>query len=244
MIALLSATWDEISRLNKDLQITEEGASGELKYKIGELYGQSVVIAVAGVGIRRARAGAGFIIQKFKPRLIICAGLGGALSPDLRVGDIVLGESVISFRKNETKELYFDFSIPENEFKKGALLTESRFIHEPQEKKRLFDGSNALVVDMETWGVAEAARQSKTPVASVRAVSDEAHERLPDMGAIYNSLGNLDLGKGFPYFILNPSLFYPYVRFRYGNSKKASCSLHNFLAVLIPKLSNLHDLNN
>ena len=99
MIALLSATWDEISRLKRDIQVSEEGADGELKYKVGDLYGRSVVIAVTGVGIRRARVGTSFIIQKFKPRIIISAGLGGALSPDLKVEDIVLGESVISLRK-------------------------------------------------------------------------------------------------------------------------------------------------
>ena len=85
MIALLSATWDEIILLKRDVQVADEGANGELEYKIGELYGQPVVIAVTGVGIRRARAGTSFIIQKFKPCIIICAGLGGALSPDLKV---------------------------------------------------------------------------------------------------------------------------------------------------------------
>jgi len=243
LIALLSATWDEISLLKRDIQVAEEGASGELKYKIGELYGQSVVIAVTGVGIRRARTGTSFIIQKFKPLLIVYAGLGGALSPDLKVGDIVLGESVFSLRKNETKELFNDISLVGVEYKKGAFLTESRFINKPEEKKRLFEISSALVVDMETWGVVEAVGQSGIPVASARSVSDESHEKLPDMGAIYNSLGNLDYRKSFPYFISNPSLFYPYLRFRFGNSKKAASSLSDFLAVLVPKFADLYDLN-
>jgi adenosylhomocysteine nucleosidase len=172
LIALLSATWDEVTLLKKDIQVAEEGADGELKYKIGELYGQSVVMAVTGVGIRRARTGASFIIQKFKPRIIICAGHGGALSPDLKVGDIILGESVISLRKNEKKLLFSDLPFSEIDCKKGALLTESRFVHKPEEKRSLFEASGALAVDMETWGVVEAAGQSGIPVASVRSVSD------------------------------------------------------------------------
>jgi len=236
LIALLSATWDEIILLKRDVQVADEGANGELEYKIGELYGQPVVIAVTGVGIRRARAGTSFIIQKFKPRIIICAGLGGALSPDLKVGDIVLGESVISLRKNEAKELYSDLPFSEIECKKGALLTESRFINKPEEKKRLFEASSALSVDMETWGVVEAAVQSGIPVASVRSVSDESHENLPDMGAIYANNGEVDIEKASDYLLSDPSLIAPYFKFRFKNSPRAANSLYEFLSSLIPNL--------
>ena len=64
-----------------------------------------------------------------------------------------------------------------------------------KKKRRLFNLSRALVVDMETWGVIEAAQQSETPVASIRAVSDEADEQLPDMAAIYSTNGELDSKK-------------------------------------------------
>jgi len=236
VIALLTATWDEVTLLKKDIQVAEEGASGDLEYKIGELYGQSVVIAMMGVGIRRARTGASLIIQKFKPHIIICAGHGGALSPDLKVGEIVLGESVISLRKNETKELFSNLPFSEIECKKGALLTESRFINKPEEKRRLFEASNALAVDMETWGVVEAAGQSGIPVASVRSVSDESHERLPDMGEIYGSNGELDLEKTDLYFKSAPDLISPYLKFRFKSLPRASNSLSKFLSSLIPNL--------
>lgn len=236
MIALLSATWDEITLLKRDVQVTEEGSNGELKYRIGELSGQPILLAVAGVGIRRARTGTSFVIQKFKPRIIISAGFGGALSPDLKVGDIVIGESVISLRKNEKKELFSDLPFSEIEYNKGALLTESRFINKPEEKKRLFKASNALVVDMETWGVVEAALQSGIPVASIRSVSDESHEELPDMGAIYGNNGEVDIDKASAYFLSGPSLIAPYFKFRFKNSPRASQSLSKFLSSLIPNL--------
>ncbi len=236
MIALISATWDEITLLKRDVQVSDEGANGELEYKIGELCGQPVVIAATGVGIRRARAGASFIIQKHKPKIIICAGLGGALSPDLKIEDIVLGESVISLRKNEIKELYSDLPFSEIGYKKGALLTESRFIHKADEKRRLFESSGALSVDMETWGVAEAAAQSGIPVASVRSVSDESHENLPDMGAIYGNDGEVDIEKASDYFMSDTSLIAPYFKFRFKNTPRASASLCEFLVTIIPNL--------
>jgi len=236
LIALLSANWDEISQLKKDIKITEEGGNSELHYKIGDLYSCSIIITVTGVGIKRARSATSYIIQKFKPTLIVFGGFGGALSADLKVGDIVLGESVASLKRNESQTLQSDFSLPEIEFKKGSLLTESWFINEPDQKKRLLDSTGALVVDMETWGVVEAARQSGTPVASVRAVSDEADERLPDMAAIYSESGELDVMKAELYFKENPELLAPYLKFRLNSTPKASDSLCQFLHHLVKNL--------
>ena len=236
MITLLTATWDEIRLLKKNILVSNRGASGDLEYVLGDLYGQSILAAETGVGIRRARAGASFVIQKFKPSLIIFGGFGGALISDLNVGDIILGESVISLKKNETKELYSDFSLTNEDFLKGRILTESRFINEPDQKKKLFEASNALVVDMETWGALEAARQSKTPVASVRAVSDESKEQLPDMAALYGANGELDFIKADQYFKAHPNLMTPYLKFRFKNTPLASDSLSKFLSVLIASL--------
>lgn len=236
MIALLTATWDEIRHLKQDINVSEQGCSGELTYILGEMSGQSIITAETGVGIRRARAGASFVIQKFKPSLIILAGFCGALSSDLNVGDIILGESVISLKKNEAKELYSDFSCSEADYIKGRILTESRFINEPEEKKRLPEQSNALVVDMETWGVAEAARQSKTPVVSVRAVSDDSKERLPDMAALYGSDGKFDFDKAEHYFKAHPDLMTPYLKFRFKNTSFASDSLSKFLHNVVSDL--------
>ena len=236
MIALLTATWDEIRLLKREIQNSEQGTNGDLEYLLGDLHSQSIVAAETGVGIRRARAGTSFVIQKFKPSLIVVGGFGGALSSDLDVGDIILGESVISLKKNEAKELYSDFSLTDEDCVKGRILTESRFINEPDQKKKLFEASNALVVDMETWGVLEAARQSKTPVASVRAVSDESKEQLPDMAALYGANGELDFIKADQYFKAHPNLMTPYLKFRFKNTPLASDSLSKFLSVLIASL--------
>lgn len=233
MIALLTAKWDEIRLLKQDMQVSETGKNDSLEYALGELYGQSAVIAETGVGIRRARSGASFVIQKFKPSLILVTGFGGALSSELNVGDIVLGKEVYSLKRNETIELQNDISLSKDKFKEGRILTESRFISEPDEKIRLFEESNALVVDMETWGVAEASRQTNIPVMLVRAVSDKVDESLPDMASIYNSSGEFDFEKADIYFKENPDLITPYLKFRYTNTPNASDSLCKFLKELI-----------
>ena len=233
MIVLLSANWDEINQLKNDIESTDTASGSELDYKIGELCGKEVVAAITGVGIKRARTATSLVIQQFKPSLIIYGGFGGALRPDLRVGDVIVGSSVLSLKKKENRSLYDNFSIPAVEYIRGKLLTESRFINEPDEKKRLYESTDALAVDMETWGVVEAALQSKTPVASVRVISDEADELLPNMSAIYSSNGELDSKKAEEYFRAYPGLLSPYLKFRITNTPRAQESLCTFLVHLV-----------
>ncbi len=237
MLALLSANWDEINQLKNDIESTDEASGSELDCKIGELYGKKAVFAVTGVGIKRARAATSLVIQQFKPGLIIYGGFGGALSPDLRVGDVIVGSSVTSLKKKENRSLYHDFSISGLEFISGKLITESRFfVNKPDEKKRLYDSTGALAVDMETWGVLEAASQSNTPVGSVRVISDEADELLPNMAAIYSSNGELDSKQAEEYFRAYPELLTPFLKFRFTNTPRAQESLCRFLCHLITNL--------
>jgi len=236
MIAILSALPDEIKGLRLRIRTLEEGAYGDTRYMIGSFGGGDVLIGSTGVGIRRARAGAGFVIGRYKPRVIISAGLGGGLCGTLSVGDIVLGESVMSLRKGECMKLHLPVPGPEVAHRRGGILTENRFVNDPGLKRELFGKSGALAVDMETWGVAETALKGAVPVMSVRSVSDEAHERLPDLGVIYGTSGRLVVRKALPYFLLRPSLLSPYLRFRYRSYKKAVTTLNTFLEALLDQM--------
>ena len=237
MIAILSALPNEIGKLKADFRSSGGEHTKNIQLGTGELYGQEVLLGHTGVGIGRARAGTGQVIQMHKPAVIIYAGLGGALNPELRIGDIVLGSNIVSLKKGERRKLFTEITDIVHPHRRADLLTENRFIHEPGSKRRLFEDSGAFVVDMETWGVAEAAARSRTPVIAVRSVSDKAGESLPDMGKIYNSEGRLDFGKSVPYFSSSPNLIYPYLRFRLKSYPKAVRALNAFLDALLQALS-------
>lgn len=189
-----------------------------------------------GIGIRKARKGTSYLIRKFRPDLIISAGYGGGLKPGLRVGDIVLGEWVLSLKKGEKKKLYSTIPNLKTAYLNGGLLTENRFIYDPIDKKNLFLKTGALSVDMETWGIVEAADQYGAPVIAVRSISDVNEDKLPDMGYIFDGSGKLIKKKAFNYFIANPSRFYPFIKLMFINLKKSSYSLNNFLHYLIQQI--------
>lgn len=233
MIAIVCSTWEEIRGIKARISKTEEGEWEGIRYIFGKILDKPVLLGISGVGVKRARKGTSFIIQKFKPTLIISAGFGGALSPGLKVGDIVIGEWVLSLKKNEKITLLSDVPHLEHDFTKGGILTENRFISDPIEKKKLFEESGALTVDMETWGVTEAALKNDIKVMSIRSISDECDETLPDMGSIFNARSVLDKKKALAYFLSHPSHIIPYIRFTQFNLKKSSNSLSDFLRKVI-----------
>ncbi len=233
MIAIICSTWDEIKEIKPSLSKTEEGVWEWITYISGRLCKKPVLLGITGVGIKKGRKGTRFIIEKFKPELIISAGFGGPLSPSFKIGDIVIGEWVLSLKKNEKRNLFSDVPNCGYDFKKGRILTENRFIYSPGEKKKLFEDTGALVVDMETWGMTEAAFDRGVKVLSVHSISDEYSETLPDMGSIFNNRGALDKGKALTYFVSHPLHILPYIRYMTFNSKKSSDSLNRFLAKII-----------
>lgn len=196
-----------------------------------------VVVSITGVGIRKARKTTSAVLRKYNPSVIISMGYAGALSAELSVGDIVVGTRVISRKKQDLIELAPLKGKLGGLYTLGAILTENRFIHDPFEKARLSVETGALTVDMETWGVAEAAVGTEALVYAVRVVSDASQTTLPQMGAFYRSDGTFSLSRWLKYFSSHPSLLLPYFKFRFFDTDKSSKALGEFISDLVLSLS-------
>ncbi len=234
MIALITATWEEVWGLRDRISNPNHNDLGGAELLMGQLLNKEVAICKSGVGIKRARKAASLLIQKHKPSLIVSTGHCGALVEDMRVGDMFIGTKAISVIKENQYDLYHD--IESISCAKGAILTENRFIDQKEDKQRLYKMTNALCVDMETWGVVEAAIQSTTHVACIRSVSDMASQSLPDMGALYGENGRVDSRKALIYFTKNPKYLWSFIKFHNFDRKRASDSLFLNLMKIIPNL--------
>ncbi|MEP7274200.1 MAG: hypothetical protein ABI882_22085, partial [Acidobacteriota bacterium] len=123
---------------------------------------------------------------------VIMTGLCGALSEDLRKGDIVLYDRC----RNLTDEIELDRELSAKLAStftpvRGTGLTVTRVVAEASEKKRLRAEYGALAVDMETFIVASACKEQGVPVAALRVVSDEADEDLPDFNRALSDHGEM-----------------------------------------------------
>ena len=154
----------------------------------GRLGGRPVVVVHTGVGDEtggreRLRAGweaAGRIGDGQSPVWVVSAGYAGGLRPDLRVGDLVLGENHSSF------SLVFQARTALAEFAPAvaALRTEKTVADTAAAKQALHAGTGAAAVDMETAWIAAECADRAVPLLSLRVISDPADLSLPVPGHV------------------------------------------------------------
>ena len=229
MVGLIISGSNELSVITRRYPTTKS-VSGTNKNFFNFSIGNTEITAVeSGVGIKNARTAANDLINRFKPEIIVNAGVAGALSPGIEVGNVVVGEWVYSLKKNlRINLLYPAESVPENAIA-GGILTNNKFVDNHQAKKCLYEKTGAMVVDMETWGVAEVCQGASLGLVAVKSVSDMSTDDLPLFGRILNQNGRLRYRIAAGYFASNPYMLYKYLQFRYINMRKAVINLNNFI---------------
>jgi adenosylhomocysteine nucleosidase len=111
---------------------------------------------------------------------IISFGMGGALDPDLKVGDWVVGTEVCGGLDAECDpEWACILQRRLARARPGLCYADGRLIGNSSEKQALFHKYGALVADMESHLVAAAAAKLGIPFAILRCISDEAGDDLP-----------------------------------------------------------------
>jgi len=145
-----------------------------------EIAGVPGVIAVAGGGdaaglTRKLGALHGDITG------VISIGLGGALSPHLKVGAVVIGERILAgnemWRCDNLWRVALAAKIPGAH--QGPMAGSDVILESPQTKAALFQSSGALVVDMESQVAARFAAARGLKLAALRVISDDASHTLP-----------------------------------------------------------------
>ena len=122
-------------------------------------------------------------------RLLLSLGFAGALDPNLHAGDLVVvnaylyGSSAPAPGAPLTTRAAMLLRQAGLSALEGAVLTVDEPLLAPLAKRRAYDGSGALVVDMEGRWIADAAASRHVPFVGIRAVLDEARFSLPSFVA-------------------------------------------------------------
>lgn len=89
---------NELAHLEARLSVERSQETPWGRLAMGRWSGSNVDVALASVAIGKigAAMGAQAVIDAVDPRLLLNCGSAGALAPDLRVGDLVLGDPVLA----------------------------------------------------------------------------------------------------------------------------------------------------
>jgi adenosylhomocysteine nucleosidase len=148
--------------------------------KEAEIVGVAGVIAVAGGGDSKSLAGKLNALHG-DIRGVISIGLAGALSPHLKVGDVVIADAVMTGAENWQCHEGWRVRLLSRlvHAHQGQLFGSDVIIEQADTKSGLYAATGALAVDMESQVAARFAASRNLPLAALRVISDDASHVLP-----------------------------------------------------------------
>jgi adenosylhomocysteine nucleosidase len=223
------------------------------EFAVGSLRG---LLAVSGMGQNAAREAASRLVAQFRPHLVVSLGFGGALSPDLHHGDLVLGEFFGRYDPvtqvldpltpaptppRPLPELLRSLTAAGLAAFAGRLITTPWIIHKGRQGGGLA-GPPLTVLDLESAAVAQVAGAEGLPFLGLRAITDAAAEEIPDflapVGREPGPVGGLDaLG----WLAADPRRLLELLQL-WRHSRLAAARLAEALIVLLPLLETSENL--
>ncbi|GEM_PF-680872 len=160
--------------------------------RTGSLGETTVHLVRTGVGRNAARA-VDKALRALEPAFAVCLGTAGALTPALKVGDLVAAREVLLDGQPSRP---CDPALVEEATKagarEGACLTVARPLCLPEDKKQAGAAHRAHVCDMEAWHASGPALQRAVPFLALKAVSDGVKDALPDAARFTGPDGAVD----------------------------------------------------
>jgi len=183
----------------------------------------NAVVAIGGIGGRFARRAAEVAIEHAQPKLLLSAGLAGALSPKLAVGDVGTIREVVdvSTGARYSSDIGGDW-----------VLATSQDVSDAAEKRGYLVKYGADVVDMEAAAVAQVAAERGLEFGSIKAISDDAAFAMPPLNRFIDSNGRFATRKFLLYVALRPRWWSTVGQIR-SNSMIATANLCHELEHLI-----------
>ena len=147
-----------------------------------------VDILLTGVGRRNAEKSVREFLTTNLPDLVLTCGFAGGLNPELKLGDVLFE---IGNRKSEIGN-----QIVAAGAKPAKFFCADRVAISIADKKKLRAETGADAVEMESEAIRTVCRECGIQCATVRVISDTAHEDLPlDFNVLAKPDKSLDYGK-------------------------------------------------
>jgi adenosylhomocysteine nucleosidase len=185
-----------------------------------------VLFAAHGAGWKRAAAAVDAVYASFRPDAVISTGFCGALDPELRIGEAVVGTVVAGPDRSYRAE-----PLRTGAVYGSGVVSSIDHVARTVEEKRVLRASGASVVEMEAAGVAERAEALHLPFYCVRAVTDTASEDMAnDFNAALRADGHFDTMLIFRHALSRPVARIPELLRLRRNCKRAARTLGEFFA--------------
>lgn len=196
-IGVLTAMTSEYEQLAALLAGAKECEKGGIKYLVGNISTNEIILRQCGIGKVNASVGAAELIRSFSPDAMVSTGVAGGIDVSLAVMDVVVSSSIVYhdvwcgmgceygqvqgmpavFRASEPlcKAALSLNDIPGNRTRihAGLICTGDQFITSRDELDKIKGNfPQGLAVDMESAAIAQTCHIYGVPFVSFRIISD------------------------------------------------------------------------
>lgn len=169
-----------------------------------------IILIYSGAGAENARKAAELAVSKGAKKLMSW-GCAAALSPDLKMGDLVLADSLLNsdgleMPVNATWHQHAKNVLgSEVAAYKGALFNSNTVVSTAQAKQEIFIKTGAIALDMESGAIAQVAQYYALPFLAIRAIADPSTMDLPNaVLKALNENGEIEISKIIASLVFNP----------------------------------------
>jgi len=203
-IAIMGAMPEEVEPIVKKLDNLKKTVYAANTYYEGTYNGQEVVVAYSKIGKVFATLTATVLIEKFGCDTLLFSGVAGAISDELKIGDLIIADGLCQHDLDITAFGHPFGFVPEGEvciptdvalrniakevakskgltLKEGVIATGDQFVHNAERKNWIGLEFKADALEMEGASVAVVCSSLDVPFFILRAISDSA-----DMDASFN----------------------------------------------------------
>jgi adenosylhomocysteine nucleosidase len=254
VIGLVFALSKEMSPLQAQFKglgrLEEEGTL----FHPGSMEGSPVVLSIAGIGPERAKRATKRLLELFRIKTVMSLGYAGALREGIKTGELVIARNVLTGYWEKGAGGLTSYPCPpllmrlcqkvveENGIKVhvGDVLTVEGPIKRPEAKRQAGLLTGAVAVDMESAGVAVAAREAQVPFIALKVILDEVDEELRGT-ELADGEGRVSLLKTFTFLFYHPWDIMYFIRLN-RQAEQSARELTRFLPALAREVNKGHIL--
>ncbi len=197
MVGIICAVQEEIEALKTHMQDVKTQKIFNIDFYIGKIGNKECIATLCGVGKVNSARTTQLLIDNFEIEYVINVGVAGGLNPDVKIGDVVIGEKLVqhdfdisSFghEKGELagglgKYMYSDKSLVEKAKELslkdddvnaivGTIATGDQFIVDKEVSQNIRKEFGADCVEMEGGSIAQVCYLDNVSFIVLRSISD------------------------------------------------------------------------
>lgn len=209
LTAIITALDEELAPLLRRVDAERRIDVNGHRCTIGTLHGIPVAVMAGGDSIARAEGSLQQLLRSVEVSRVIGIGIAGALSPDLKPGEVVRASRIVD---ENGVNIAWD-EVPVTSVRDAVVLTANAITTSAAAKRAIADRHrDAQAVDTESLGWARAAAAAGVPISIFRVIFDCVTEDLPPIVA--GEKGTVDRGAVIRKALLHPTVIPDLLRLR------------------------------